>query len=365
MCHSRLNSMKGEYNMPVKIGAKRNVKRLLSMSLVFVMSCVTTQVNTTAVYGGGIRHSWRYSAQEATITARCNEEGCQEFCTISLTTEEPNYTGIQNLETFNEKTGLAVSENDVKLYEVDSYGATEGGTVCDVTPTEDGDYYAALTVEGVTAVKAFYISNIPAPSPSPEPIPPSMPPSAPPSVAPSAPPSIPPSVAPSAVPSEKPVARPTMKPTVEPSIEPSVKPSVKPSVEPTVMPSKAPSAPVVGTEIADKTTGAKVKVTDNTKKEVTYIAAVADGKKVTVPDTVVINGQNYKVTKIDANAFKNNKKLKTITILSTKLTTKSISKKSFKGLSKKTVIKVPKKQQKAYQKLFKKKGFKGKVKSIK
>ena len=56
--------------------------------------------------------------------------------------------------------------------------------------------------------------------------------------------------------------------------------------------------------------------------------------------------------------------MKTITIKSTKLTSKSIASGAFKGLSKSVTIKVPKKQLKAYKKLLKKKGFKGKVKAF-
>ena len=70
-----------------------------------------------------------------------------------------------------------------------------------------------------------------------------------------------------------------------------------------------------------------------------------------------------KCTKIGANAFNGCKKMNTITIKSSKLTSKSVSANAFKGLSKNVTIKVPKKQLKAYKKLLKKKGFKGKVKA--
>ncbi len=75
----------------------------------------------------------------------------------------------------------------------------------------------------------------------------------------------------------------------------------------------------------------------------------------------VINGKTvtYKVTEIEKNAFKNCKKLKSLTIKST--TIKKIAKNAFKGVSKKCKVKVPKKQFKKYQKLFKKAKFKGKV----
>lgn len=69
-----------------------------------------------------------------------------------------------------------------------------------------------------------------------------------------------------------------------------------------------------------------------------------------------------KVTKLGNNVFTGCTKLKTITIKSKKLTNKTISKKAFKGINKKTVIKVPKKLKKKYTKLFRKKGLSKKVK---
>ncbi|MBR1598035.1 MAG: leucine-rich repeat domain-containing protein [Lachnospiraceae bacterium] len=66
------------------------------------------------------------------------------------------------------------------------------------------------------------------------------------------------------------------------------------------------------------------------------------------------------VTTIGKEAFSGDKKLKTITIKSTKI--KSVGKNAFKGVPKSTTIKVPKKQKKAYTKLLKKAGFKGKIK---
>lgn len=68
-------------------------------------------------------------------------------------------------------------------------------------------------------------------------------------------------------------------------------------------------------------------------------------KSITIPS---------KVTKIGSKAFYGCKNLKKITVKSTKL--KSIGKNAIKGIHKKAVIKVPKKQYKKYQKLFKKKG---------
>lgn len=112
-------------------------------------------------------------------------------------------------------------------------------------------------------------------------------------------------------------------------------------------------------------------------------------KNVIVPETVTYDGITYKVTSIAPGAFKNNKKLtkvtigsnvktigkqvfygcknlKSITIKSTKLTTKSVGAKAFTKAGsknyKKLVVKVPKSKKKAYVKLLKKKGLNSKAK---
>lgn len=139
-----------------------------------------------------------------------------------------------------------------------------------------------------------------------------------------------------------------------------------------------------GDVITDNKSDATYEVTDTVKKEVTYNAPInGKAKDITIPETVVINGETYKITHIDENAFKGNKtvttvtigsniqsigknafkgckRLKTIIIQSKKLNMKKISKKAFKGISKKTVIKVPKKKLAAYRKLLKKKGLSSK-----
>ena len=69
-------------------------------------------------------------------------------------------------------------------------------------------------------------------------------------------------------------------------------------------------------------------------------------------------GKNVKT--IGAQAFQNDKKLKKIVVKSSKIT--AFGKKSFKGVSKKAVIKAPKAKVKKYKQLAKKAGFKGKVK---
>lgn len=69
------------------------------------------------------------------------------------------------------------------------------------------------------------------------------------------------------------------------------------------------------------------------------------------------------VTSIGANAFNNTAKLKSIVVKSSVL--KKVGKNALKGINKKCKIKVPKKKLKAYKKLFKKKGQKSSVKIVK
>ncbi len=76
-------------------------------------------------------------------------------------------------------------------------------------------------------------------------------------------------------------------------------------------------------------------------------------KKITLP---------VGITKIGKKAFYGCKKLKTITIKSKKLNSKSVGAQAFKRIHKKAVIKVPKKQKKAYTKWLKKKGITKKMK---
>ena len=126
-------------------------------------------------------------------------------------------------------------------------------------------------------------------------------------------------------------------------------------------------------------------VTMLNKKEVSYTGAKKTKTTLTVPSKVKIGRKNYKVTKLADYAFKGNKKLKkltlpknccyigteafsgctklkTLTIKSAKLTGKTVADNAFKGMRKKTVIKVPKSKLKEYRKLFRDKGLNKKVK---
>lgn len=139
-----------------------------------------------------------------------------------------------------------------------------------------------------------------------------------------------------------------------------------------------------GTKIVDKKTKAAYKVMANNTVQYTKVTS-KKAKTVKVPSTITVNGVKCQVTSIAPKAMKGNKKLKkviipssirtigtqafagcknlkNITIQTPYLTKKSVGAKAFKGISNKAVIKVPKKQLKAYQKLLKTKGVSKKVK---
>ncbi len=195
--------------------------------------------------------------------------------------------------------------------------------------------------------------------------------------------------------------------TPAPSATPSATPdaSAKPSTEPSASPSE-PGTNVPGESSKPDTTAApggddkntgnnavKVKVgkkvtVNSSKYKVTSVSGTravqfTSGKKnaknVVIPATVKISGKNYKVTSIANNAFKNNKKLKkvtigvnvnkigkaafkgcknlkSITVKTKKLTAKKVGANAFKGINKKATFKVPKNKVKAYKKIVKAKG---------
>ena len=228
-----------------------------------------------------------------------------------------------------------------------------------------------------------------------------------------------PTASPSAVPSAIPSVAPSTKPSAVPSAAPSAAPSTKPSAEPTpsAQPSATPSvrpAASVGTVLKEKS-GRTYKITEvsdgSSKPEVTFTALSKKdkkAKKVKIPKTVTIDKVTYEVTQVAPKAFKNSKKLesislpqtitvfgnssfegckklksvtigknvtsvgkntfknckalKTITFKSTKVV--EIDKTAFKGVNKSCVVRVPKKLLKKYQKIFKKNKIKLKLKSI-
>ena len=174
------------------------------------------------------------------------------------------------------------------------------------------------------------------------------------------------------------------KPSTKPAENP--KPSQKPTTN--LKPSTKPAGNALlktGTQVTDKKTGAVYKV--NGIRTVEYKKSLKKTTSIAIPSVLNIKGVKYQVTSIAPKAFMNNKKLKKVVIPATirsigkkafagcknlkkitvktpYLTKKSVGAKAFKGIHAKAVIKVPKKQKKAYQKLLNKKGV-GKTVKIK
>ena len=146
-----------------------------------------------------------------------------------------------------------------------------------------------------------------------------------------------------------------------------------------------PQLPGVGIQKTISTGKYKITVSSANCKEVTLLKLTNSKKKsFTIPATVKIDGYSYNVTEIAPKAFKNNSKLKSVTIgknvkkigkeafsgcknlkkITIKSTVlKSVGKNAIKGIYGKATIKVPKKQLAKYKKLFKSKtGFKKSMK---
>lgn len=177
------------------------------------------------------------------------------------------------------------------------------------------------------------------------------------------------------------------------------------------LPKLAVSTPIqeaaIGTTLS--VDGAKYKIVS--AECVEYVAPEVQTGSTVIPATVVINDKQYNVTTIAAKAFKNNKKLKKVTIpegivsigasafqscknltkvvipasvktigknafngckklksiqiKSQVLTSKSVGAKAFSGIHAKAAVKVPKAKYKSYKSILKKKGINGKKQQIK
>ena len=178
-----------------------------------------------------------------------------------------------------------------------------------------------------------------------------------------------------------------MSPAAEPTVTPSAVPTETPAGEPAIpKPTKKPV--VKPAKKGKKLTGSKgaiYKVTSDKKGSPTVeYSAAAKGAKgtITIPAQVTIKGVTYKVTSVGASACRNRagitkviigknvkkignrvfsgcKKLKKVTIKTTKLTESTVGSNAFSGISSGVVVKVPESKVKAYRKLFKKKGISG------
>ena len=93
-------------------------------------------------------------------------------------------------------------------------------------------------------------------------------------------------------------------------------------------------------------------------KGCTKLKKLSIGKNVTTIENQAFSGCTaLTAVVIPEKAFCGDKKLKTITIKTKKLTAKTVGKKAFSGIYAKAVVKVPKSKLNAYKKLLKSKGI--------
>ena len=180
------------------------------------------------------------------------------------------------------------------------------------------------------------------------------------------------------------------QPTKAPDITETPQPTKAPDITETPQPTKTPEAtalPAKGQTYKGKTLYYKITASTANTKTVTVMKPVKPkAKSITIPSTVKIGKYSYKVTAINAKAFRNSKyvkqviigknltrigkqafenckNLKKITISSTKIT--KIEGKAFRKLPSGAKISVPKFKYKAYQKLLKNAGLPKTVKILK
>ena len=135
---------------------------------------------------------------------------------------------------------------------------------------------------------------------------------------------------------------------------------------------------LVGKTVQDKTTNGVYKVLSKTSVE--YTKPIAKRAAVNIPAKVKLSGKTFNVTKISANAFRNNrvmksltigsnvttiganafygcKNLNTVVIKTAKLTTKTVGVNAFAKTGAKPVVTVPAKQFNTYKTLLRSKGI--------
>lgn len=191
--------------------------------------------------------------------------------------------------------------------------------------------------------------------------------------------------------SPTPIAHPTLTPTEEfyhPLQTPSAIATPKQTSMPKVTPAVKRKLKKAGTTFTDKKAGLKYVITKKgrlsngqvTDAQVTCKSAIKKKSTIVIPDTVSWDSVTYKVTSISANAFKNNAKLKKVSIgqnvkkigskafygckkvklmviRSKSLTDQTIGKKAFAKMGKGMTIRLPKEKFSIYKKILKKKGI--------
>ena len=164
---------------------------------------------------------------------------------------------------------------------------------------------------------------------------------------------------------EAPAEKPVVTPTAKPTDKPAAKPAKTPDSQATKKAEKREKAVPKKVGAILKVKGNKYRVTKSKAKGSTVEFTGYTNKKkkkVTIPESITVQGVEYDVTSIGEKAFSNCKKLTLLEIKTKKLTKKTVAKKTFKSIRKKTVIKVPKSKYKAYKKVLRARGLNKKVK---
>ncbi|MCI9077732.1 MAG: leucine-rich repeat protein [Lachnospiraceae bacterium] len=203
-------------------------------------------------------------------------------------------------------------------------------------------------------------------------------------------PSVTPEISGSPAPTAVPEASGSPQESAIPEVSAAPVETVAPEVSGTPVPGETESTKnniKKGTKTVDKKSKAIYKVTKTGKnKTAEYIESTKQKPvNVTIPNSVKINGSVYKVTSVGADAFKNNKKLKsvqigknvisigkkafygckklrTITVRTNKLKSASIGKNAFGNGFSSPQVKAVKSKWKLYKKIFQAKGMSKKSK---
>lgn len=116
-----------------------------------------------------------------------------------------------------------------------------------------------------------------------------------------------------------------------------------------------------GSLVKDSKTNGIYRITKNLEKQKTlvfYSPLEKNSGKVTIPSSLVLGGEKFKVNGIKAKAFANCKNIKIIKIKTKNLTRKNIGQKAFSGVGAKAVIYVPAQKYKLYKKILRLRGAK-------
>ncbi|MFR0847436.1 MAG: hypothetical protein ACLSG9_05655 [Eubacterium sp.] len=139
-----------------------------------------------------------------------------------------------------------------------------------------------------------------------------------------------------------PVVTPTAKPTDKPAATPTTKPAKTPDSQATKKAEEREKAVPKKVGVILKVKGNKYKVTKSKAKGSTVEFTGYTNKKkkkVTIPESITVQGVEYDVTSIGKKAFSNCKKPTLLKIKTMKLTKKTVAPKTFKSIRKRQLLK--------------------------